>query len=130
MRNFQLLASARIEGKYLYVTDEANVALQPMLVMLREGDYVSLSVSIGALELALRLQHEDLKRQMEALKPVPGLTTTRQVGGGQSLMSIGINADRRLILRPTLITDAGGHLTINLVTAPEVYDMLIDWLNS
>lgn len=102
----------------------------PMLAMSREGTFLSLSASFGPLEIALRLRFDDLRRRLERLLPVHGLATTRQVGTANSFIALGVTEDERLVMRPTIVSDASGKMTFNLVTSHDVYKALLDWLDT
>jgi hypothetical protein len=62
------------------------------------------------------------------LSPVAGLQTTRQVGTGQAYLSLGLQSDGSLLIRPTIVADATGHLGVNLVLTDAVRQALYDWL--
>ena len=129
MRNYQILDVASIEpDNVLLLTNAEDNPERPHLFISREGAFVSLSASFGPLEIALRLNYEQLKRRLEQLHPVPGLATTRQVGTTQSYLSFGLTHDERLVMRPTLASDASGHLTFNLVATSEIRQKLFNWL--
>lgn len=131
MRNYQVLDAATIDrDNVLKLTNVEENPDKPMLAMTREGAFVSLSASFGPLEIALRLRFDDLKRRLERLLPVHGLATTRQVGTANSFVALGITEDERLVLRPTIVSDASGKLTFNLVTSREVYNKINEWLEN
>lgn len=131
MRNYQVLDVAIIDqDNVLNLSNAEENPDQPRLAMSREGSFVSFSASFGPLEIALRLRADDLLRRIERLHPVAGLATTRQVGTANSFIAIGITSDSRLVLRPTIVSDASGKLTFNLVTTHQVYSTILDWLNS
>jgi hypothetical protein len=94
----------------------------------QEGDKVAIDVSIGAMEMALRLRKEELLRTLKSLTYVPGLTTTRQVGTSQAFMGLGLDSENQLILRATLLVDAGGKLTVNLRLGNDIRQQLTTWL--
>lgn len=130
MRNYQVLDVATLEpdGVLSLTTSEENPD-RPILSMSREGAFVSLSASFGPLEIALRLRFEDLRRRLERLLPVHGLATTRQVGTANSFVALGITEDERLVMRPTIVSDASGKMTFNLVTSKAVYQQVLQWLD-
>lgn len=129
MRNYQLLDHADIEkDNVLRLTTTDNNPNQPVVAMSREGAFVSISASIGPLEIGLRLPLTEMGRQLSNLHPVPGLATTRQVGTVNSYVALGLTKDNRLVMRPTLVVDAKGHVTFNLVVSGEVYQTLLKWL--
>lgn len=130
MRNYQILDKAVLEpDNVLRLTTAQENPDQPILAMSREGSFVSISASFGPLELALRLQYSELVRRLKNLYPVPGLATTRQVGTGNSYMALGLTKDNRLVMRPSIVADASGHITFNLVASTEVYQTLRKWLD-
>lgn len=130
MRNYQVLDKAVLEpDNVLRLTTLQENPDQPILAMSREGAFVSISASFGPLELALRLQYSELVRRLKNLYPVPGLATTRQVGTGNSYMALGLTKDNRLVMRPSIVADASGHITFNLVASTEVYQTLRKWLD-
>jgi hypothetical protein len=131
MRNYQILDSAIVEAEnVLRLSNAEDNPEKPMLSMSREGAFLTLSVSFGPLELALRLRHDDVKRRLEHLHPVPGLATTLQIGTGNAYIAIGLTTDNRLVMRPTLVADASGRLIFNLVTTSTVYGQVREWLDA
>lgn len=131
MRNYQLLDTATTQpDNVLQLSTSEDNPEQPMLAMSREGAFVSLSVSFGPLEIALRLRFDDLRRRLERLLPIHGLATTRQVGTANSFVALGITDDERLVMRPTIVSDASGKITFNLVTSQSVYQTIIEWLDA
>jgi hypothetical protein len=130
MRNYQFLDVATVdEENILYITTSEEYREKPSLTWGREGAYITLSSSFGPLEVALRLRRDDLMRRLNNLHPVPGLATTRQVtGGANSFLALGITQDERLVLRPTIVADASGHVIFNLVCTSEVRQTLLSWL--
>ncbi|PJF42221.1 MAG: hypothetical protein CUN55_10315 [Phototrophicales bacterium] len=131
MRNYQILDVAVVDqDNVLILSNSEENPEHPLLAMSREGSFISLSASFGPLEVALRLRADDLLRRIERLHPVAGLATTRQVGTANSFIAIGITSDNRLVLRPTIVADASGKLTFNLVTTQKVYNDIVDWLNN
>jgi hypothetical protein len=129
MRNYQLLdaTSAEKDNVFKLSTKEENPE-QPLLSISREGAFVSISASFGPLEIALRPRYSELTRQLTSLQPVPGLATTRQVGTMNSYVAFGLTKDGRLVLRPTIVADARGHLTFNFIISAEAYQAMQDWL--
>jgi hypothetical protein len=129
MRNYQLLDSATVEkDNVLWLSTTENNPDHPLLAMSREGAFVSISASFGPLEVALRLQYNEFSRQLVSLHPVPGLATTRQVGTVNSYIALGLTKDNRLVMRPTIVTDARGHVTFNLVISEKAFQSLLQWL--
>ncbi len=129
MRNFQPLDRFQVDTDtdmiQLGHTDSDN---EPTLAMRREGIYVTISASFGPLEIALRPRYEDLVRTLSRLQVVEGLHTTRQVGTGQAYLAMGVTTAGELLLRPTIVADATGHLSLNLEVSVEARKALYDWL--
>lgn len=100
----------------------------PSLWMGREGMYVSVSAIYGPLEIALRPRLRDLKTGLAQLRPTERLSVMRMVGTGQANIELGLSRDGELLFRPTLVTDATGHLAVNLVLTPEARQELFAWL--
>lgn len=129
MRNYQVLDVAQVGDKdILRLTNAEDKPENPSLSMSREGAFVSISVSFGPLEIALRPRYDELARHLSRLHPVPGLATTRQTGGVNAYISLGLTQDSKLVLRPTLVTDASGLIVFNLVCTADVKDKIFDWL--
>lgn len=129
MRNFQTLDTVKIDGGVIYMMDKNDLDEDPsMLVMQREGTYMAISASHGPFEIALRPRAEDFTRLFAHLHPVDGLQTTRQVGTAQAYIAVGLSADGGLLVRPTIVADATGHLSFNLILTPEVRKALFKWL--
>ena len=128
MRHYQSLDTFKLEGNTVYLTSSGDDPVEAMAVMMREGERVAISISIGPLELGLRPRYEELQRAVASLKPVPGLSTTRHVGSEVAYMDLGLTEDRRLVMRPSLVSDASGHLSINLLVTPEAFEKLAAWL--
>ncbi len=129
MRNFQPLDHVAIDVEnetiQLEHTDSDN---EPILALRREGPYVTISASIGPLEIALRPRYEDLMRTLSRLQPIAGLHVTRQVGTAQAYIGVGLTTEGELVLRPTIVADATGHLSMNLRVVPEARRALYEWL--
>lgn len=119
MRHFLTLDTLTTDSEsgVLYLTDTAG---QARIGVRREGVYIAISATYGPLEIALRPRYEDFERLLHRLHPVEGLQTTRQVGSAQAYLAVGMRTDGSLVLRPTLVADAGGLLTFNLVLTPEL----------
>ncbi len=130
MRNYQTLDNCKIdpetEGLELFFGEAASE--HPRLAMRREGTYVTISASYGPLEIALRPRYDDLVRTLSRLAAVEGLHTTRQVGTAQAYLAMGLTSDGNLLLRPTIVADATGHLSFNIQITPKVRAALYDWL--
>ncbi len=131
MRNFQILDGAKANSETdtieLFFTNAEEE--QPRLALRREGAYVTISASYGPLEIALRPRYEDLVRTLSRLTVVDGLSTTRQVGTGQAYLAMGLTSNDNLLLRPTIVADATGHLSLNIEVARNARQTLYNWLN-
>ncbi|MFN8530099.1 MAG: hypothetical protein U0670_15980 [Anaerolineae bacterium] len=102
----------------------------PHLALKVEGDYIAISANYGPLEIALRPRLDELKFALAHMQPLEGLqTTSRQIGSTQSYLALGLRMDQSLILRPTILTDATGHITFNLRVPKEARVKLYEWLN-
>jgi len=130
MRNPQTLHQAAVDPATGIITFTAagENALQPTAAMRHEGEYVPISVSYGALEIALRPRVKDLIRTLRTIQPNDGLNTTRQVGSADCFLGLGLRTDGTLILRPTIVGDASGYFCLNLAIAPEAAAALRSWL--
>ena len=129
MRTFQTLNQVRADDEtgILYLsTDEDE--MEPRVSVRREGSYIAMSASYGPLEIAMRLRYAELTRVLSRLRPVQGLQTTRQVGTGQAYLALGLQSNGCLVLRPTIVADATGHFTINLLLSETVTQALFSWL--
>ncbi len=131
MRNFMQLDRYQIDsdtGVFRLFT-QAEDANSPQLALKIEGEYIAISASYGALEVALRPNLGELRWALSHLVPFEGLqTTSRQIGSTQAFLAIGLHADGALILRPTILADATGHLTMNLRLSSEARIQLFQWL--
>jgi hypothetical protein len=130
MRQFRALFKIDIDDKsgVMYIVGEKGTHDYPSMMVSREGAYVPISVSYGPIELALRLRHEDLGRAIGRLQPIDGLQTTRQVGSTSAYLGLGLRSDGTLVMRPTVVADARGYLSLNLTLPPEVHQKLVTWL--
>ncbi len=52
----------------------------------------------------------------------------RMVGTGQANIELGLSQEGELLFRPTLVTDATGHLAVNMVLTPQARQELFAWL--
>lgn len=131
MRNFELLDTAAVNNEtgVISLSSQQASAGSPVLAMRREGSYIVISASYGPLEVALRPRFEELTRVLARLQPVEGLNTTRQIGTGQAFLALGLKPDGVLLLRPSLVADATGHLAFNLAVSDEARKTLYDWLS-
>ncbi len=129
MRNFQSLDHVLVDDEtetiQLSQSDSGNA---PNLVMHREGPYITISANFGPLEIALRPRYEDLIRTLGRLPAVDGLHFTRQVGTAQAFLAIGLMPNGELLLRPTIVADATGYLSLNLELSSDVRKALYSWL--
>lgn len=130
MRNYQLLdrVTVNAESGIFYLTTDADAQAAPVVALRREGGYVAISASYGPLEIALRPRLHELARVLARLQPVEGMQTTRQVGTGQAYIALGLRPDGILVLRPTLVADATGHLVFNLTMSDAARQALFEWL--
>lgn len=130
MRHFELLDHVSIDTKtgIINLTTAREVHSKPIVAMRHEGGYVVISASYGPLEISLRPRLEELTRVLGRLQPVEGLQTTRQVGTGQAFLALGSQTGGELILRPTIVADATGHLSFNLLLTVPVRQALYEWM--
>ncbi|MBL8155605.1 MAG: hypothetical protein JNM70_15585 [Anaerolineae bacterium] len=130
MRNFELLDSYSIDtatGVLTFTAAQQSLA-RPIVALRREGGYIALSASYGPFEIALRPRFQELSRVLARLQPVEGLQTTRQVGTGQAFLALGLKPDGVLLMRPTIVADATGHMGFNLALSAEARHTLFEWL--
>jgi hypothetical protein len=130
MRNFEMLSQFTIDattGVITFASGEQSDA-HPVVAMRREGGYIALSASYGPFEIALRPRFQELSRVLVRLQPVEGLQTTRQIGTGQAYLAVGLKPDGVLLMRPTIVADATGHLGFNLALSDAARQALFDWL--
>ncbi len=124
MRTFQILdRSESAAGVLTFRGADASLALR------REGEYIAMSASYGALELALRPRARDWVRALQHIQPNDGLNTTWQVGTGDVFVGLGLHTDGSLIIRPTIVGNASGYFCLNLTLAPDAAQTLRDWLD-
>ena len=130
MRTFHTLNKVTLDNTagILYVSEDPETENSSMVALRQEGGYIVISVSYGPLEIAMRPRLQELTRVLARLKPVEGLQTTRQVGTGEAYISLGLAVDGTLLLRPTMVADATGHLTFNLALTDEARAKLFEWL--
>lgn len=127
MRSFELLDQVSTDpqsGVIRFNNHDGSAALS----LRREGGYIALSVSHGPLEMALRPRFQELVRVLHRLQPVDGLQATRQVGTAQAYLAVGLRPDGVLLLRPTVVADATGHLTFNLMMSDSARQALFSWM--
>lgn len=129
MRDFYELDSVDLnESSGVISFKGTNGEVMPRLSLRREGGYIAISVSYGPIEVALRPRYPELTRVLGRLRPVAGLQTTRQVGTGQAYLALGLREDNSLVVRPTMVADATGHLTFNLLLSNSARAALFEWL--
>lgn len=130
MRTFHHLDTISIDDNSGIITLSVQQAtdITPMVMMRREGVYVAIAASYGPLELALRPRLEEMVRLLGRLQPVEGLHTTRQIGTVQAYLAVGLRSDGTLIMRPTIVADATGHLSFNLALTPAITRAFFEWL--
>lgn len=131
MRQFRTLfrVETNEETGIMYIFGEKGTHDYPSLMVSREGDYVPISVNYGPIEMALRLRYEDLARTLQRLQPIDGLQTTRQVGSTSAFLALGLRHDGTLLMRPTMVSDARGRLTVNLGLPDDARRKLMQWLD-
>ena len=128
MRNFLTLDQVTDDsasGIIIFQAEKRNSSL----AMKREGAYVAISANHGPIEIALRPRLEDLSRALSRLQRVQGLQTTRQVGTGEWNLSLGLQLDGSLLVRPSMIADATGNISFNFALTDAMRERLFQWLN-
>lgn len=130
MRNFQILDTVNIDSDTGIFHLSASTAAAPemQLSLRREGDYVAISASYGPVEIALRPRCADLTRTLARLKPIEGLQSTRQLGTSQAYIAFGLKQNDELVVRPTIVADATGHIAFNLSVSSDARAKLYEWL--
>ena len=132
MRNFMLLDRYHIDNESGIITlsNQDDKDNRPQLALKIEGEFIAISTSYGALEIALRPKLEELRWAFSHVVPFDGLqTTSRQIGSTQAFLALGLRTDGTVILRPTILADATGHFTLNLMLSSEVRAQLFNWLS-
>jgi hypothetical protein len=130
MRNFQLLDVVTFDnhaGSVQFTSEESLIA-KPIVTVQREGGYVAFSASYGPFEMAVRPRFQELSRVLGRLNAVEGLQTTRQVGTAQAYLAVGLKPDGLLLLRPTVVGDATGHIVMNFALSSAARQALFEWL--
>lgn len=130
MRNFFGLDQFEVDDASGIITFSSSVEapFRPHLSLRKEGSFIALSTSHGPIEAAMRPRLDDLRRVLVSLYAVEGLQTTRQVGTGESYIALGLSTNGSLIIRPTLVADATGHLCFNLMLSTEMRAVFYKWL--
>jgi hypothetical protein len=108
MREFSILdiTESNDETGVIQIKTQGAAVGAPRLSMRREGGYVSIAVTAGPVEVALRPRFPDLTRVLGRLRPVAAL-----------------------VVRPTIVADATGHLCFNLLVTSEAREALFTWLD-
>ncbi|NOG49385.1 MAG: hypothetical protein HND48_08025 [Chloroflexi bacterium] len=97
--------------------------------MRKEGTYVALAISHGPIELALRPRIDELRRVLGRLVAVEGLQNHPPSWDGRGLYRPRkLQSDGTLLMRPTLVADATGHLCFNLLLTPASRAVLYTWV--
>ena len=112
----------------LLITASQGNGQSPALWFGREGMYVSVSASYGPLEIDLRPRQRDLVTSLGQLKPLEHLAVMRMVGTGQAQLELGLSDAGELLVRTTIVADATGHFSMNMVLTSEARQQLFDWL--
>ena len=128
MRNFLTLDQVTVDTEIGNIILSAESATST-LALKREGSYVAISANHGPIEIALRPRLENLTRALSRLQRVEGLQTTRQVGTGEWTLSLGLQKDGTLLVRPSIIADATGNISFNFALTADVTASLYEWLN-
>lgn len=130
MRYFQTLDKITVDSDsgIMYLSAQRESDNQPRVALRREGVYLTISASYGPLEIALRPRSDDVIRVLSRLQPVEGLQTTRQIGTSQAYLAAGLRSDGALVLRPTIVADATGLFSFNLVLTPPIRKAFYEWL--
>ena len=129
MRHYQPLDTVSFDAESgICTVSAADAGLNAQIALRREGEYVALSASYGALEVALRPRYDALVRTLVRLRPIGGLQTSRELGSSHAYVSLGIQADGTLLLRPTIVGDASGHIGLNFSISANARKELYTWL--
>jgi hypothetical protein len=129
MRHYQTLDSVSFNTESgIYSISAANAHVDAKIALRREGEYVAISASYGPLEIALRPRYDALVRTLARLRPIGGLQTSRELGSSQAYVSVGIQGDGTLLLRPTIVGDASGHVGLNFSITDAARQELYTWL--
>jgi hypothetical protein len=132
MRTFQTLNHVSIDeaSGVMLLSVLEDREHNPMVTMRREGVYIAINAAYGPLEIALRPRTEEMTRLLGRLQPVDGLQTTRQIGTVGAYLAVGLGRDGSLVMRPTIVADATGHLSFNLMLTPDVRQTFFAWLGA
>ena len=129
MRDYLTLetVSSDADSGIFSICAEAS-AIDAQIMLRREGTYIAISASYGPLEIALRPRYDALTRTLARLRPIGGLQTTRELGSTHAFISVGLKVDGSLVLRPTVVGDASGHIALNFCVTDTARQALYDWL--
>jgi len=109
----------------------ASTDTQPgRLTARREDGYVVLTASSGPLEITLRLRADELLRTLRHPAATSEWATARQVGSSQAYLAIGRREGGDILLRPTLVADATGQISFNLLVTASVREDVFRWLEA
>ncbi len=129
MRHYQTLDTVTFNAESgIFAVSAAGAAIDAKIALRREGEFVALSASYGPLEIALRPRYAELVRTLARLRPIGGLQTSRELGSTQAYISLGLNGDDALLLRPTIVGDASGHVGLNFSMTADARKELYTWL--
>jgi len=129
MRHYQTLDTVSFNAESgIFSISAANAAVDAKIALRREGEYIALSASYGPLEIALRPRYDALIRTLTRLRPIGGLQTSRELGSTQAYVSVGLQGDGALLLRPTIVGDASGHIGLNFSISADARKELYSWL--
>ena len=130
MRTYTTLDRAEVDSErnLLLLSSSDSASWPASVAMRREGEYLAMSYFLGPAEIALRLKLADVTRALSHLQPADGQQTPRQIGGGQASLQVGLQTNGVLLLRPTLVSDAGGVLSLNLALEHAARRTLLTWL--
>lgn len=129
MRHYQNLDTVTTDAESGIFSVRAGAsAVDAVISLRREGAYVAIAASYGPVEVALRPRYDAVVRTLSRLQPIGGLQTTRELGSTQAYISVGLKSDGALILRPTIVGDASGHVGLNFALTDAARRRLYDWL--
>ena len=129
MRHYQTLDTVLFDAESgIFSVSAAGAAVDAKIALRREGEYVALSASYGPLEIALRPRYDTMVRTLARLRPIGGLQTSRELGSTHAYVSVGLQGDGALLLRPTIVGDASGHIGLNFSVSADARNELFTWL--
>ncbi len=129
MRQFHVLDQIQIVQETGIVSFSSGTTRDIQLWLRREGTYIVVSAVYGPMEMALRLNLQEVVRGIRLTQALDGLQTTRQVGSAQSYIGFGLQMDGALLLRLTIVEDAHGLFAMNFQLSASVAQQFTDWLN-